>query len=136
VEGKGATDLWLYARQFHLDSPTHRAGQPPVKGDRHSTFGELLDRPKNGKVIGHFTGAFLTQDSPFAGASSLEIHTFHLEDGTIHGIGSALGGALGHFIILGGTGRYLGVSGSYTAQMRQREFGGNGTADFHLKLAT
>ena len=67
--------------------------------------------------------------------SRLEIHTFHLEDGTIHGLGTALRGTAGSFTILGGTGRYAGVSGSYVATQRQREHGGNGTADFHLKLA-
>jgi hypothetical protein len=130
-----AMELSLYARNFHLQAPTHRAGQLPVGGDSHSAYGELLDRP-NGKVIGHFTAAQLTQDSPFAAAvSSLEIHTFHLEDGTIHGLGTALRGTAGSFTILGGTGRYAGVSGSYVATQRQREHGGNGTADFHLKLA-
>lgn len=130
-----ATELSLYARNFHLQAPNHRAGQLPVNGDRHSAFGELLDRP-NGKVIGHFTAAQLTQDSPFAAAvSSLEIHTFHLEDGTILGLGTALRGTAGSFMILGGTGRYAGVSGSYVATQRHREHGGNGTADFQLKLA-
>ena len=47
--------------------PVHRAGQVPVKGDRHSAYGELLGRP-NGKVVGHFTAAHLTHDSPFAAA--------------------------------------------------------------------
>ena len=130
-----AIELSLYARNFHLQAPTHRAGQLPVSGDRHSAYGELLDRP-HGKVIGHFTAAQLTQDSPFAAAvSSLEIHTFHFEDGTIHGLGTALRGTAGSFTILGGTGRYAGVSGSYVATQRQREQGGNGTAEFQLKLA-
>lgn len=130
------TELRLYAQNFHLHAPSHRAGQLPVKGDRHSAYGELLDRA-GGKVVGHFTSAHLTQDSPFTPAvSTLEIHTFHLEDGTIHGLGSALAGAAGHFVILGGTGRYTGASGGYVALQRQRELGGNGTAEFHLQLAT
>ena len=87
-QGTKPTDLKLYGRNFHLHAPDRRAGQVPVKGEQHSAYGELLGRP-NGKVVGHFTAAHLTHDSPFAaGASSLEIHTFALTDGTIHGLGS------------------------------------------------
>jgi hypothetical protein len=82
-------------------------------------------------VIGHFTAAHLTHDSPFAAAvSSLEIHTFTLRDGTIDG--SAVRGADGQFLILGGTGRYAGIQGSYVARQATRELGGNGTAEFRL----
>jgi hypothetical protein len=134
LRGKG-TELRLYGRNFHLDAPSHRAGQVPAKGDRHSAYGELLNRP-GGKVVGHFTAAHLTQQSPFAAAaSSLEIHTFTLKEGTIHGLGSASRGADGHFVILGGTGRYSGVQGSYVARQHSRELGGNGTAEFQLTLA-
>jgi len=130
-----ATELRLYGRNFHLHAPERKAGQVPEKGDRHSAYGELLLRPK-GKVVGHFTAAHLTHDSPFAaGASSLEIHTFALQDGTIHGLGSVARGAEGHFVILGGTGRYAGAHGSYVARQSSRELGGNGTAEFHLTLA-
>jgi hypothetical protein len=132
---KAKHELRLYGRNFHLTSPSHRAGQVPAAGDQHSAYGQLLDRPK-GRVVGHFTAAHLTHSSPFAaGASSLEIHTFTLQDGTIHGLGSVARGSEGHFVILGGTGRYAGAQGSYVASQRAREFGGNGTAEFHLTLA-
>jgi hypothetical protein len=128
-------ELRLYGRNLHLHAASHRAGEVPVKGDRHSAYGELLDRP-NGKVIGRFDAAHLTQGSPFAAvASSLEIHTFTLPDGTIHGLGLAPRGSEGHFVILGGTGRFAGVQGTYVATQRQRELGGDGTAEFHLTLA-
>ena len=127
--------LRLYGRNFHLHAPARRAGTVPEKGDRHSTYGELLDRP-GGKLVGHFTAAHLTQESPFAAAaSSLEIHTFTLKNGTIHGLGTVARGAEGHFVIVGGTGRYAGVQGSYVARQGSRELGGNGTAEFHLTLA-
>jgi hypothetical protein len=130
----GATQLRLYGQNFHLHAPSHRPGQIPAGGDRHSAFGELLDR-RGGTVIGNFTAAHLTQESPFAPAvSSLEIHTFTLRDGTIHGLGSALRGADGEFVILGGTGRYAGIQGSYLARQGTRELGGNGTAEFRLTL--
>jgi Allene oxide cyclase barrel like domain len=129
------TELRFYGRNFHLHAPDRRAGQVPEKGERHSTYGELLARPK-GKVVGSFAAAHLTHDSPFAaGATSLEIHTFTLKDGTIHGLGSVARGAEGQFVILGGTGRYAGAQGSYTARQSSRELGGNGTAEFHLTLA-
>jgi hypothetical protein len=129
-----ATQLRLYGQNFHLHAPSHRPGQIPTGGDRHSAFGELLDR-RGGTVIGNFTAAHLTQESPFAaGVSSLEIHTFTLRDGTIHGLGSALRGADGEFVILGGTGRYAGIQGSYLARQGTRELGGNGTAEFRLTL--
>src|SRR4051812_21367922 len=129
-----ATELKLHGRHFHLHAPSHRAGRLPERGDRLSAYGELCDRP-GGKTVGHFTSAFFALDSPFAGASSLELHTFHLDDGTIHGLGSAARGAEGHFAILGGTGRYAGARGSYVSHQHLREHGGNGTAAFHLTLA-
>lgn len=133
---RGTTELRLFARQFHLHGPARVAGQPPAKGERTSAYGELLDRP-GGKVVGHFTAAHITLDSPFAAAlSNLEIHTFHLGDGTIHGLGSATPGQAGQFVIVGGTGRFTGASGSYLADQRHREVGGDGTADFQLKLST
>jgi hypothetical protein len=130
----GATELRLYGRNFHLHALSHRPGQVPASGDRHSAYGELLDR-RGGTVIGHFTAVHLTHESPFAAAvSSLEIHTFTLRDGTIHGLGSAVRGDDGQFLILGGTGRYAGIQGSYLARQATRELGGNGTAEFRLTL--
>jgi hypothetical protein len=134
----GTTDadqLRLYGRNFHLQAPTRRAGEVPVNGERHNAYGELLDRP-GGKVIGHFSAAHLTHESPFAAAvSSLEIHTFALEDGTLHGLGTAARGSEGHFVILGGTGRYSSAQGSYRARQGVRDLGGNGSAEFHFTLA-
>jgi hypothetical protein len=133
-EAKGS-ELRLYGRNFHLQAPRHARGQVPAHGDRHSGYGELLDRPK-GRVVGHFTAAHLTQQSPFvASASSLEIHTFALEGGTIHGLGTVMRGDEGRFLILGGTGRYAGVHGGYVARQATRELGGDGTAEFHLTFA-
>ena len=74
--------------------------------------------------------------SPFAAAvSSLEIHTFALEGGTLHGLGTAARGSEGHFVVLGGTGRYSSAQGSYRARQGVRDLGGNGSAEFHFTLA-
>jgi hypothetical protein len=131
---RSTSTLRLYARQLHLQAPSRVPGQVPEKGDRHTGYAQLLNRP-NGRVVGHFTAAHLALHSPFAHAGSLEIHTFHLADGTIHGLGTPARGAEGHFVVLGGTGRYTGVSGSYVARQNARELGGNGTAEFNLTLA-
>jgi hypothetical protein len=128
------TELELFGRHVHLHAPGRRNGRLPAKGDRHTAYAELLDRP-NGTVVGHFTAAHLSTDSPFAGAASLEIHTFSLPDGTIHGLGAVARGAAGQFVILGGTGRFTGATGTYVAHVRSRELGGDGTAEFHLTLA-
>jgi hypothetical protein len=135
TSGVKGSELRLYGRNFHLHAPSHPAGRVPAGGERHSGYGELLDRP-GGKAVGHFTAAHLTHESPFAAAaSSLEIHTFTLSAGTIHGLGAVTRGAEGHFVILGGTGLYAGAHGSYVARQQPRELGGNGTAEFHLTLA-
>ena len=128
------SELTLYGRNVHLHAPDRRSGELPRKGDRHTAYGELIDAPE-GAAIGHFSAAHLSLDSPFAAASSLEIHTFDLGDGTLHGLGSAVRGADGHFVILGGTGIYTGATGSYLARQQPRELGGDGTAEFHLTLA-
>jgi hypothetical protein len=128
------TELTLYGRHLHLHAPARRAGELPRKGDRHTAYAELLDFPE-GSAVGHFSSAHLSLDSPFAAASSLEIHTFDLAGGTVHGLGSAVRGADGHFVVLGGTGKYAGATGSYVARGLPRELGGNGTAEFHLTLA-
>jgi hypothetical protein len=66
---------------------------------------------------------------------SLELHTFRLEGGTLLGIGSMIAGE-SIFAIAGGTGRYAGSSGTYVAEQRIRELGGDGTAEFIIDLRT
>src|SRR5262249_24734931 len=110
------TELKLYGRNLHLHAAERRAGELPRKGDRHTAYAELLDRPE-GAAVGHFWAAHLPLGSPFAAASSLEIHTFDLGDGTIHGLGSAARGSDGTFVVLGGTGTYSGATGSYLARL-------------------
>ena len=109
------TELKLYGRHFHLHAPDAPGGRAARKGDRHTAYAELLDGPE-GPAVGHFSAARMSLDSPFAAASSLEIHTFDLREGTIHGLGSAVRGADGHFVVLGGTGKYTGATGSYLAR--------------------
>ena len=129
--------LTLFGRHFHLHAPNRRAGVVPVKGERLTAYGELLDSP-GGKKIGEFSSALFALGSPFGAAptapTSLEFHSFNLHDGTIIGLGTAVAGDESIYAIVGGTGRYAGARGTYVAQQRSRELGGNGTAEFRLTL--
>ena len=49
-------------------------------------------------------------------------------------MGTAAPGAGGVFTILGGSGRYLGATGSYVAEQNPVETGGDGSARFTLTL--
>jgi hypothetical protein len=129
-----ATTLVLYGRGLHLHAPGRRPGSVSAAGERATGYGELLDRA-GGRVIGHFSSAFLAHDSPFAPPGSLELQTLTLEHGTIHGLGSVATGAEGHFAILGGTGRFAGARGTYVASENIRDLGGDGTAEFRLTFA-
>ena len=87
--------------------------------------------------MGQFYGSRLAIQSgiegPVAADGSMELHTFRLEGGTILGIGSTIAGE-SIFSIAGGTGRYAGSRGTYIAQQRLRELGGDGTAEFTIDL--
>ena len=130
------TRVKLHGRGWQLSAPNRRPGQLPVRGERMTMYGELLDRA-GGTKIGEFYGAHVSTLSPFGhtpfAAGAVEMHTFNLTDGTILGMGSHLGGA-GTYAIVGGTGRYNGVRGSYSATQRPLELRGDGTAEFVLDL--
>jgi hypothetical protein len=126
--------LRLYGRNAHLHSQAKEPGVVPVKGDRFTGYAELLDGPQ-GNRVGHFTTAFFAVDSPFAEhGGSLELHTFTLGGGSIHGIGHTVAGGAAEFTVIGGTGRYAGVQGSYVALVEPRELGGAGAAQFTFTL--
>ena len=116
----------LQGRDWRLSSPTRVAGKLPGADDVPSAQGNLHDG--DGNALGQFTSAAL----PGSGGR-FQLHEFQLADGTLLGMGA---GALeeGVFAIVGGTGRYHGVAGSYTARQRPREVGGDGTADFELTI--
>lgn len=136
LEAGRPTRLELKGRHWRLVAPGRSAGQLPDRGERMSALGELLDRRGQNKV-GEFYSAYFATLSPFGktpfAAGAVEMHTFNLKDGTILGMGSHWGGA-GTYAIVGGTGRYLGARGSYTARQAPLELGGNGTADFVIDL--
>jgi len=109
-------------------------------GDQMVMYGELLKEPQRTKV-GEFYSSCLHIRSPFGpsllAASNVEVHTFNLADGSLLGMGTprqALGGEE-VLAVLGGTGRYAGARGSYTARQRPQELGGDGTAEFSFTVA-
>lgn len=128
--------LRLHGTNWRLAVPDRQPGEMLRLGDHGAVYGDLLDR-RNGRPFGQFFGSRLAiQSTPGGHAradASVEVHTFVLPYGTIIGMGTAvLGEAI--FAIVGGTGNYAGAKGSYSANQRLREYGGNGTADFVFNL--
>ena len=131
--GRPPRTLELLGRNVHAVTAGKPAGHGPEAGDQTALSGEIHDA--HGAVLGHFLGSSTALD-PFDDAlprgAAIETHTFRLADGTIHGMGTAEDGADSVFAIVGGTGRYIGARGSYTANHLPIELGGDGTAAFTM----
>jgi len=127
----GGKTVELFGRGWHADT-----GKVPSKGDSYSVYGELLASP-DGDKCGEFYAACLAIDSPFQltgqGIGSLEIHTLVLAEASIVAMGAG-GGVERSFAIVGGTGKYTGARGSYTANQDTYGLGGSGTAALKLRL--
>jgi hypothetical protein len=117
----------LYGRDWRLGSHAAEHGKAPVPHER-TPKGRLVDA--GGRELGTFRAANM-----LGAGGALQLQTFDLADGTIVGVGSA-GVHDKAFAIVGGTGRYAGVSGTYVARQSPRELGGDGTAEFRLNLMT
>jgi hypothetical protein len=130
------SQLRLYGRNWRLSVPDRQPGEAFRLGDHGAVYGDLVESPL-GAAFGQFFGSRLAiQSAPGGHAradASVEVHTFVLPHGTIIGMGTAVFGEA-TFAIVGGTGIYAGVKGSYSATQRLREHGGNGTADFVMTL--
>jgi hypothetical protein len=132
-EGSEQT-IKLEGHAWRLTTPGRRLGDRVEPGDASTVHGEFRDRA--GNVVGSFLGSRVAAPSTGGGLvadSSLELHTFKLADGTILGMGSSILGE-SVFSVVGGTGRYAGARGSYTAKQGIHELGGDGTASFELNL--
>jgi hypothetical protein len=109
-------------------------GNLPREGERIAVRGDL-----HAEADGASVGEFFATAVAFGGASHpalaerQETHTFKLGDGSIFGTETA-GGLEGSFAVLGGTGRYAGVRGTYVARQGHKELGGDGTAEFVFDL--
>ena len=108
-------------------------------GDHLVGYGDLLDAP-DGVVVGRFCTNGFCPETPFghalAASPTIEFQTLALKDGTVFGIGAAgLNAATDEtYAILGGTGRYAGARGTYTARTTSAEPTGRGAVEFILTL--
>ena len=127
----------LSGRFWELFGHDHKAGAVPQPGDRLAGFGELLSAA-DGEKVGEFYSTCVCVGAPFGSgphaAASVEFHTFNLDGGTISGMGTTATEGESVFAIVGGTGRFAGLAGSYVARQGFREAGGDGTAEFTFTL--
>jgi hypothetical protein len=137
MDVKGLTTFVLRGSDWHLSAPGLRRGELPKRGDVVSVSGSLHVDGALGEP-GTFIASVQHLDTPGGhgsySADQLETHTFRLSDGTIVGVGTASPSGEGVFAIAGGTGRFLGVTGSYTAVQSPLETGGDGTAEFKFTI--
>jgi hypothetical protein len=114
---KEAGRITLYGRRSQ--APSRLPGRSEARLVRS---GEILDRP-DGKRIGQFFASGFCMETPLgpevAAPSNLEFQTFQLPDGMLFGMGAAGGRGERTLAILGGTGRFAAVRGSYV----EREVG-------------
>jgi hypothetical protein len=118
--------LLLRGRNWRVQGPSAVPGALPDAAAALVPAGSLADA--EGRELGRFRAAALPGT-----AAHFQLHTFELPGGTLLGAG---GGSLREavYAVVGGTGRYAGVSGSYVARQSPRESGGDGTAEFTFTL--
>ena len=104
----------------------------PTEAGALNMHGDLLSPA--GAELGSFHSAPLVAAAGPAAAAQFQ--TFELRDGAIFGIGAApaQGESTTTFAIVGGTGKYSGAGGSYVADLRPVDAGGDGSAKFDFKF--
>ncbi|MDH3307088.1 MAG: dirigent protein [Acidimicrobiia bacterium] len=137
--GNQPASTMIQARGLRLSSPDFRKGRQPSAGERILVTAELFDVTGE-TAVGHLYGEYVALGNSRGGAgspASLETHTFAFADGTLIGRGAATRDltTLDSFAIVGGTGRYAGATGTYTARQGPLELGGDGTAEYQINLA-
>lgn len=139
-DGPGGNELRLYGVDWRRRSPGSKFGEAPAPGERATVCGRLLDGP-DGAQVGDFQAVSVLGDWQIAAsglASAVELHTFTLSDGAVFGMGVVADGSrvdgAGTFAVTGGTGRYAGARGTYTAEQSPWDLGGDGTAEFTITL--
>ena len=133
----GLTQIKLYGRAWSMSAPGLRRGDLPQRGQQVSVTGSLsttLDGEEAGSFFATVTHLDNAADHGRFASVQMETHTFQLPDGSLIGMGSSTPGEQGVFAIVGGTGRYLGATGSYVALQSPLEIGGDGTAEFTFTL--
>jgi len=115
----GRSTLTLTSPDVRLYDSTSEPGKLPDLKAVKTPHGTLVD--SKGREVGDFTTAALTG----AGAP-MAMQRLVFPDGTIVGVGQI--GVDGDYAIVGGTGRYDGVGGSYALRMNRK------IAEFTLRL--
>jgi hypothetical protein len=137
----GRQTLTIYGRHWQRFSPVRRPGELPDRGDRFLASGDLHLVPE-GPREGEFHAALFSLGAPGqvgpAGFGAMELHTFSLADGSIIGTGTTSPDPdrPDDFAIIGGTGRFAGIRGTYSARQGHREAGGDGTAELTFTFIT
>ena len=91
----------------------------------------------DGREVGAFHSSAVVLSSPagLTADATFEQHAFEMRDGVIYGSGLAgRPDEPAEFAVIGGTGRYLAIRGSYSAVQRPYHLGGDGTASFAFEL--
>jgi len=113
-----ATLTALYLDAYKLHTAGRAPGAQRQKGDQTLLRGALLTG--DGERIGELFASALTMPGPVDGdgplTPRLEIQSFQLRDGTLMGMGTAFAQAdvPNRYTIVGGSGRYAGLRGTYT----------------------
>jgi hypothetical protein len=119
------TELALFIRNVRASSPGQAPGQLPGAGTPAAPHGRLVDA--NGTDLGVFSGGLLA-----GSAGQIAFQRFVFSNGTLIGMGSgSLAGE--EYAVVGGTGVYAGVVGTYQTQLH---LGTNGKdAEFTFNIS-
>jgi hypothetical protein len=120
------TTLILQAPQVRIESIDQQPGVLPSVDRPFAARGLVMDA--DGAALGSFA------ITPLPGAGALQLHSFELDGGTLLGLGASTAGE-GTFAVIGGTGRYQGVTGSYTARIGADPSGRQPSAEFKFNLS-
>ena len=137
---KQGRQMVLRLRGLRISSQDLRRGELPPAGVRMLARADIVADSSSKAKVGEFFASYYRINAPGKVADhepgSLEQHTFVFPEGNIFASGVATSGrdSEGQFAITGGTGRYLGARGSYSARQSHVDLGGDGTATFTLTL--
>jgi len=114
----------VYVRDVRFTAPDAKPGSFPDLGSVRSAHGQVVDA--EGSVVGSLSGGILP-----GSAGQISVQQFAFTDGTLIGMGS---GRLDdqEYAVVGGTGRFAGVSGSYITKLVSGDHGRD--AEFLMNL--
>jgi hypothetical protein len=115
----------VYVRDIRFSAPDQKPGSLSGSGVFGVPHGRLQD--EGGETLGSLSGGLLP-----GRAGQISVHRLTFGDGTLIGMGS---GGLDEqeYAVVGGTGRFAGVSGSYFTKLQPGEYGRD--AEFVITVA-